>query len=142
MQGHAPSLQQAVAAPGRVSSFPTLTNNASASRNKHGRPLPSGLAQPCPHLWQEVVWLWLRVDPTTHARSPLSGQKSSGVTQLIQFLNKNCGSHLSSHHCFSLESFAATIFPCFGTSSTQSTFLMMVLSQVPVTHLPSLGTIS
>lgn len=44
MQGRAPSLQQAVAAPGRVSSFPTLTNNVSASRNKHGRPLPSGVS--------------------------------------------------------------------------------------------------
>lgn len=44
MQGRAPSLQQAVAAPGRLSSFPTLTNNASVPRDKHGRPLPSGVS--------------------------------------------------------------------------------------------------
>lgn len=59
-----------------------------------GDPYHQGLAQPLPHLWQEVIWLSLRVDPTTHARSALSSQKSSGVTQPIPFLNKSCGSHL------------------------------------------------
>lgn len=59
-----------------------------------GDPYHQGLAQPLPRLWQEVIWLLLRVDPTTHARSPLSSQKSSEVIQPIPFLKKSCGSHL------------------------------------------------
>lgn len=111
-----------------------------------GDPYHQGLAQPLPHLWQEVIWLWLRVDPTTHTRSSLSSQKSSGVAQLVPFRNKSCGSHLppspSPPPLLQLRLLCSYHFSCFGTSFTQSSFLMMVPSQVPVTHLPSLGSIS
>lgn len=68
-------------------------------------PYHQGLVRPCPLLWQEVIWLWLRVDPT-HMQGPLWSQNSLGVIPLIHFLNKSCGSHLCPHHSFAVSSFS------------------------------------
>lgn len=72
-----------------------------------GDPYHQGLARPCPHLW---FGFGSGLTPP-HMQGPLWSQNSSGVIPLIYFLNKSCGSHLSSHN-----SFAVTIFSLFWDS--------------------------
>lgn len=98
-------------------------------------PYHQGLARPCPHLWQEAIWLWLRVDLTTHARSFLKSEILR--SHPTHSLNKSSGSH-----CAPTIPLQVAFFLCFGTSFNHSFFLMMVHLQVPVIHLPSLGTMN
>lgn len=89
--------------------FPHLQTMLLLQEINTGDPYHQGLAQPLPHLWQETIRLWLGADPTTHASSPLSSQKSSGVTQSVPFL-KSCGSHMFPLCCSSADTFALTMF--------------------------------